>query len=57
MEEKMIVIRDLNIFSFNFYWTKDIDKNLKHEIEFIIKSSKSLAENKIKNEIEEVVKI
>ena len=53
----MIVIRDLNIFSFNFYWTKDIDKNLKDEIEFIIKSNKSLAENKIKNEIEQVVKI
>ena len=57
MEEKMIVIRDLNIFSFNFDWTKDIDKNLKDEIELIIKSNKSLAENKIKNEIKQVVKI
>ena len=27
---------------------KDVDQNLKHEIEFIIKSNESLAENKIK---------
>ena len=30
-------------------------KNLKHEMEFIIKSNKSLAENKIKNEIEQLL--
>ena len=32
MEEKMIVIRDPKTY-FYFYWPKDIDKNLKHEIE------------------------
>ena len=30
---------------------KDVDKNLKHEIEFIIKSNESLAENKIKTRL------
>ena len=37
---------------FSFDWPKDVDKNLKHKIEFIIKSNKSLAENKTKNDIE-----
>ena len=32
---------------------KIIDKNLKHEVELIIKSKESLTENKIKNEIEQ----
>ena len=31
------------------------DKNLKHEIEFIIKYNESLAENRIKKEIEELL--
>ena len=44
----MILIRDSKTFYFNFDWPKDVDENLKHEIEFIIKSNKSLAENKIK---------
>ena len=45
----MIVIRD-----FYFYcdWPKDINKNFKHEIEFIRKSNESLAENKLKNKTE-----
>ena len=50
-EENMIVIRDSKTFCFNFDWPKDVDENLKHEIEFIIKINQSLAENKIKNEI------
>ena len=54
MEENMIVIRDPKIFCFNFDWPKDVDENLKHEIEFIIKSNESLAKNKIKNEIEQL---
>ena len=49
----MIVIRDPETFSFNVDWPKDVDENMKHEIEFIIKSNESLAENKIKIEIEE----
>ena len=39
MEENMVVIRLPKTFYFDFYWPRDIDKNLKHEIEFIIKSS------------------
>ena len=53
MEENMIVIRDPKTFCFNFDWPKDVDENLKHEIEFLIKSNESLAENKIENETEQ----
>ena len=50
----MIVIRDTRTFCFNFdWWSKYVDENLKHEIEFIIKSNESLAENKIRNNIEQ----
>ena len=52
MEENMIVIIDPKPFHSDFDWPKDVDENLKHEIQFIIKSNESLAENKIKNEIE-----
>ena len=45
----MIVIRDSKIFCFNFDWPKNVDENLKHEIEFIITSNESLAENKKKD--------
>ena len=51
----MIVIWDPKTFCFNFDWTKDVDENLKHEIKYILKSSESLAENKIKNEIQQLV--
>ena len=34
-------------------WPKDVDENLKDEIEFILKSNEALDENKIKNKIEE----
>ena len=43
MEENMIVIRDPKTFYFHLDWPKDVDYNLKHEIEFIIKSNKPLA--------------
>ena len=37
MEENMIVIRNPKTFYFDLDWPKDVvDKNLKHEIEFII---------------------
>ena len=55
MEENMVVIRDPKTFYFNFDWPKDIDENLKHENEFIIKFGESLAENKIKNQIEQLL--
>ena len=47
----MIVIRDRTTFDFDFDLPKDVDKNLKHEIEFIKKRNESLAENKIKSVI------
>ena len=55
MEEIMIVIRDPKTFYFNFDWPKYVDEYLKHEIEFIIKSNESLAENNIKIEIEQLL--
>ena len=55
MEENMIVIRDPKTFYFYFYWPKNVDDNLKNEIGLIIKSNKSLAENKIKNQTEQVL--
>ena len=55
MEEDMVVIRGPKTFYFYFYWPKDVDKNLKHEIEYIIKSNESLAENKIKNKMEQLL--
>ena len=48
MEENVIVMKDPKTFCFNFDWSKNVDKNLMHETEFIIKSNESLAENKIK---------
>ena len=51
----MIEIRDPKTFCFNFDLTKDVDENLKHKIEFIIKSNESLAENKTKNEIKQLL--
>ena len=55
MEENKIVTRDLKTFCFGFDWTEDVGENLKYEIEFIIKSNESLAEKKIKNEIEQLL--
>ena len=51
----MIVIRDPKTFYFGFNWPEDVAENLKHEIEFIIKSNESLAENQIKNKIEQLL--
>ena len=44
MEENMVVKRDP--IDFDFDWPKDVHKNLKHGIEYIIKSNDFLAENK-----------
>ena len=38
MKENVIMIGDSKILYLNFYWPKDVDENLKHEIQFIIKS-------------------
>ena len=55
MEGTMIVIRDSKTVCFNFYWHKNVDEKLNHKIEFIIKSNESLAENKTKNETEQLL--
>ena len=51
----MIVIRDPKTFYFDFDWPEDVDENLAHKIEFILKSNESLAENKIRKEIEQLL--
>ena len=51
----MIVTRGSKTFCFNFDGPKNLDDNLKHETDFIMKSNESLAENKIKNEIEQLL--
>ena len=51
----MIVTQNPKTFYFNFDWPKDVDESLKHEIEFIINNNESLAKNKIKNEIEQLL--
>ena len=55
MEENIIVIRDPKTFCFNLDWPTDVDENVKQKIEFIIKSIYSLAVNKMKNEIEQLL--
>ena len=50
------MIRDPKTFCFNFNWPKDVDENLKHEIEFIIKRNESLLKNKIKQDRTIIVK-
>ena len=49
------MITDPKTFYFDFDWSKNVDENLKHGIEVIIKSNESLAENKIKNEIKQLL--
>ena len=51
MEENRVVIKDPKTFYFYFDWPKDVEKNLKHEIEYIIEINENLVENKIKKEI------
>ena len=49
------MIRDPKSFFFNFDWPKNVDENLKHKIEFIIKNNESLADNKRKNKVEQLL--
>ena len=37
VEENLIMMRDLITFSFNFDFPRDVDENLKHDIEFNVK--------------------
>ena len=48
LERNMIVIRDSKTFSFNFDLRKDVEENLRDEIEFIIKSNEALTDYKKK---------
>ena len=54
MEENMLVIREPQTIYFDFDCCKNVDENLKHESEFIIKSNEYFTENKIKSEIEQL---
>ena len=41
MQQNMVVIREpKSYFDFDFGWPKNVDENLKHEIELIIKNNK-----------------
>ena len=55
MEKNIIVIRDTTPFCFNLNLPKDVGETWKQDIEFIIKSNESLAENKIKDELEQLL--
>ena len=55
MEDNIVVIREPKTFYFYIDLPKDVDENLKNEIEFIIKSNEPLPENKIKNETEQLL--
>ena len=55
MEKNMVVIRETKTLYFDLDLRKDVDKNLKHEIQFITKSNESLAENKIQNETDQIL--
>ena len=46
IEENTIVVINAKTYYFNFDWPKYVFEKFKHEIEFIIKSNKSLAEDK-----------
>ena len=53
MGENMTVIREPKTCYFDSDRSRNTDENLKCETEFIIQSSESLAENKLKNEIQQ----
>ena len=55
MEENTVAIRKPETFYFYFDLPRDINKNMKHDIEFIIKSNESLFESKMKNQIEQLL--
>ena len=55
MEENIVVMKDPKTFYFYFDWPKDVEKNLKHETEYIIEIYESLVENKIKKEIRQLL--
>ena len=51
----MIALRYPKTCYFDFEYHRDVDENLKHEIEFTIKRNESLAENIIKSKTEQLL--
>ena len=51
----MVVIREPKNFYFYFDRSKNVDENLEHETVLTIKGNESLADNKIKNEVEQLL--
>ena len=51
----MVVIKELKTSHFDFVFPKNVDKNLKHEIEFTLKYNESYAKNKMQKEIEQLL--
>ena len=51
----MVVIKEPKTFYFDFDFPKNVDKNLKHEIEFTLKYNESYANNKMQKEIEQLL--
>ena len=51
----MVVIKEPKTFYFDFDFPKNVDKNLKHEIEFTLKYNESYAKNKMQKEIEQLL--
>ena len=48
----MVAIGEPKTFYFDFDLPKDVDKNLKHETELVIKNNEPLAENKKKTRLD-----
>ena len=55
MQENLNLIRCPKMFRFHLDQPKDVDDTLKHETEFIIKINESLAENQIKDKIDQLL--
>ena len=53
IDDSKLVKAETKAFHLHFNLPKDVDKNLKHETDFIIKHNESLVEHKIKNEIDQ----
>ena len=51
----MVVIREPKTLYFDFDLSKNVDKNLKHEIEFIVKRNEFLAEHKTNSNTEQLL--
>ena len=53
IDDNKLVVTETKTFHFHFDSPKDVAKNLKHEIGHIIKCNEFLAEQRIKNEIDQ----